>query len=548
MDSRRTMKAFGWGNPKVRFDIESKPEVRKLLADKFDITLGNEKDWNLNDITVRESALTPEILSEMDSALGKESYSTEKQDRLIHALGKSYYDLIRLRTLKLVDAPDVVLYPKNEAQIIQALQLAEKHDMAVVPFAGGTSVVGGVEAYRKTKPYLASLDVTPLNKILDLDKESHIVTVEAGIYGPELENYLNQRGYTLGHFPQSFEFTTAGGWIAARSSGQNSLYYGNIAKIAVHLKMITPSGIIETSKVPSMATGPDIKHLLIGSEGIFGVLYCCSLKIHPLPEEKKYFAYLFRSFEDASKVSQQILQNGYQPAMIRVSDEDETESMLTLLGSSDKWHKRALSKGLKTLLKLKRFSKPSLMLIGLEGTRTSNDYQRLNINNVIHCVPAFYLGTHAGKKWLKERFQTPYLRDPFMDSGLMVDTLETATTWKNLLPLYRAVKTALHEVFHQQRVSAEVYTHISHLYETGASLYFSIIAKQLSNPESQWREMKKAVGKTIVDHGGVISHHHGIGLDHKDFLNASETELAVLRSLKNTLDPKAIMNPGKLID
>ncbi|MFC2074862.1 FAD-linked oxidase C-terminal domain-containing protein [Bdellovibrionota bacterium] len=550
--SRREMKWFGWGDPKVHFELPDNERVEKYLSEKFGLSeLKEEKtDWNIEDVKVNESALSSEIISAIEQEIGKGAFSVEKNDRLIHAYGKSYKDLIRIRALNVQNAPDVVFYPSNEEEINKILNLCSKNNIAIVPFSGGTDVVSGLDAEKGGKQFVASLDLTRLNKVLGLDETAHTITVEAGMYGVDLEKLLNSRGFTLGHFPQSFEYTTVGGWVATRAAGQNSTRYGKIEDIVVSLKMITPTGVIETAKAPAMACGPDMKQLLVGSEGVFGIISTCTLRVHALPETRDYFALLFPSFEKAAEASRLILQNGMKPAMVRVSDAEETEMMMAMRSKSTGF-KKFVSFFVSKHLQKKGYKIPgsSIMMIGLEGSARDNCNDRRRLRTILKGTQYFNLGRSAGKSWLKDRFAQPYLRDRLLDNQMLVDTLETATTWDNIPELYNATCTAIKEACNKQGVNVGVYTHISHLYEVGASLYFIIAANQTqSDPLKQWEEMKAAASNAIVKHSGVISHHHGIGIDHKSYLKRSECELAVLRSVKKQLDPDGIMNPGKVFD
>ena len=550
-DSYR-MKWWGWGSESVRYNLTENPGVAKYLRDKFNIKeIKGQPEFRLEDINIPASRLNGSLLNEFNGELGTAVCSTEMKERFFHSCGQSYPDIVRKRSLKIERAPDVVFFPKSEDDIRTILTLAAKHKMALVPFGGGTSVVGGVEPQESGFELTGTVNTTYLNKIMEIDTVSRTANVQAGIFGPELEAGLNEKGFMLGHYPQSFEFSTLGGWIAPRSSGQNSLLYGGIEKLVVSVKMLAPDGEINTLTSPRRADGPDLKELVLGSEGTVGIIVSAVVRIVPVPEEKKYTIYAFRSFEEAADASRKIVQSKIKPAMIRVSDEDETQALITM----GKGKKSGIAGYLKTcvakfLLESKGIKHPniSFVLSGLEGARADNQINQRKIKALLKEFNCASLGASPGKKWLKERFLLPYLRDELLNNDLLVDTLETATEWSNLMNLYREVKKAIASVSDGEQLPISVTTHISHLYHDGASLYFTFITPQRKKDLiGQWEEIKEAASEAIKINGGVISHHHGIGTYHKKYMAWNDTERNLVKQLKSSLDPDGIMNPGKLL-
>lgn len=536
------MKWWGWGDPSIRYGLEKRPASLSFIQDKMGIqhwksSLGHD----MSTLIVSDSRLPKSILDEFRSHLGQEICSVHRDDRISHACGKSYKDLIRVRKGGIENPPDLVLYPRNEDHIWKIFELCQKYQIAVIPFGGGTSVVGGVEPRRGQMKYVATLDVTFLNQVLEIDSISHTATVQAGIFGPQLEKILNQSGFTLGHFPQSFEYSTLGGWIATRSSGQNSAGYGGIERLVVSVRMVAPTGQVHTLNCPRRADGPDLKELILGSEGICGVIVSATVRITPSPEDKLYVGILFKNFQESTSAARDLTQNKITFSMLRVSDEDETEA---LAGAN-------LKSGLIRLyLKLKGFdlSKASLMLIGFEGSRKMNRWALNQAKGILSHYAHVMLGKSAAGKWLEERFRLPYLRDELLDNDILVDTLETATVWSNLGNLYTSVKAALSNACCHYSNRIWVMTHLSHLYPDGASLYFTVMTPQKRGSElEQWEEMKGVASQAIVKNGGVISHHHGIGEDHKPYLGWNDTERKVICDLKKSLDPDGILNPEKIV-
>ncbi len=544
------MKWWGWGLSDYNFPIEEKPGVIKYLHKVFKIS-----DLGLKALpqkpNIKESALPSALILEFKNIVGDENISIDQDDRIRHISGKSYKDLIRLRTNQITFAPDAIIYPTCDEEVFKTLKLCQKESIAVIPFGGGSSVVGGVDALASNHKYCITLDLSKLSKILEIDQTSMLATVQTGIFGPTLEDELNQQGLTLGHFPQSFEFSTLGGWIAARSSGQNSIYYGPIEKMINSVTMITPQGEISTIKAPRTAQGPSIKDIIIGSEGTLGVITKAVLKVSRLPIQKKYYLFLIPSFLEGSLITKALIQNNCQVSMIRVSDEEETEALFSMSSSNGGFIKSLTKLVLKFLMKIKgiKSDKFSSIIIGLEGSDLEVCLRKKLMFNLIRPFKFLNLGTSQGKKWLHERFLLPYLRDNFLDHNLLIDTLETSATWSNLIPLYEKIVSTIKNSFPDtSKEMIKVFTHISHVYPDGASLYITILLPQnQKDPIHQWMSMKKNVNNLLNATNAPLSHHHGIGIDHKDAISLSALELDILKTLKEKLDPSNIMNPGKLL-
>jgi len=556
MDNNKKLRWWGWGTLDKTYPLENRPAFWPFVQRELGLT-GQESCPvpDVASIALRPPRLTLGDLATLEQIVGVEGVSIEHEARLTHALGKSYRDLVRLRLGQVTNPPDAVVWPQEEEQVASILQWAVEQRIAVVPFGGGSSVTGGVEALeRPGQRGVLSLDLARLNRLLALDPVSRTATVQAGILGPDLERALNSQGFMLGHFPQSFEFSALGGWIATRSAGQSSTGYGKIEDMVVSLRVVTPAGIVETRVVPASAAGPELKELLIGSEGVFGVITQAVLKIHPLPTVQDYRGLLFRSFSDGLAAIREMLQSGLVPAVVRLSDNDETRSSLALreppAGRGERL-KEAL--GLR-LLARRGYSLETgcLMILGQESAIGKSGNQALPDQaalRICRAHGAFDLGHGAGRSWLKERFELPYLRDVLLDHGVMTDTLETATTWDKLETLHASLKAAIASAIEAGGVQPWVMAHVSHCYAQGASLYFTFLAKQTPGREiEQWLAIKKAATDCIMQNGGTLSHHHGVGYEHAPWLEAEDTPsgVAALRAVKRALDPQGIMNPGKL--
>ena len=543
---------WGWGTLDQTYDLRERTGFWPFLHEELGLT-GEESgpQADLERITLPASRLSPDDLGALAAIVGAEHLSAEHAARVTHAVGKSYPDLIRLRLGQLEHAPDVVVWPGSEEDIAALLPLAVRRNWSVVPFGGGSSVTGGLAALGE-RPTV-SLDLARLNQVLAVDPVSHTATAQAGIFGPALEEALNAEGFTLGHFPQSFEFSSLGGWIATRAAGQQSIRYGKIEEMVEWLRMVTPQGVIETRHVPASAAGPSIKEVLVGSEGAFGVITQATMRLRPLPAVRDYRGLLFRSYGDGVAAIRTMMQSERPPAMARLSDVTETRAYQALSISS---HSRTarLTRAIGTRLMKRRgfgLRGACLMILGCEGAEQSAPENMDAALTACAAQGAFHLGRSPGEAWYAERFALPYLRDILLDRGVLVDTLETATTWDNLLPLYGAVGQAIAEAIEAEGVPPLVMCHVSHAYSDGASLYYTFLARQVTGREiAQWELIKRRVTEAIMQQGGTLSHHHGVGHDHRPWLEQEHGPLGVaaLRALKRTFDPHGVMNPGKLVE
>jgi alkyldihydroxyacetonephosphate synthase len=500
---------------------------------------------SLEDVRLAEGALDQGARRALSQAVGEERVREDRLSRITHAAGKSYRDLVRLRAGDASHAPDAVVEAGSEAEVAAVLRACSRAAVAVIPFGGGTSVVGGVEALRGSNAAAISLDLTRMKGVLDVDQVSLRASLEPGILGPELERQLAGAGLTLGHFPQSFEFSTVGGWVATRSAGQASSGYGRIDELVESVTCVTPSGTLRTRDVPATAAGPSLRELIVGSEGVLGVITAATLRVRPLPEVRHYEAWSFSSFEEGAEAYRVMEQAGASPDVARLSDEEETRLSKALASPGSRTQQLGES-----YLRLRGHQGGCLAFTGYEGSPDDVARRRKRAAGLLRAAGAVSLGQQPGRSWLKGRFSAPYLRDDMLGRGTMVETLETATTWTNLHGLYAAVKEALTGALASRGTPPLVVCHVSHLYPSGASLYFTFLARQETGAElDQWGAAKRAAGDAILANSGTITHHHAIGADHIPWMTQELGQLGieVLRAAKERLDPAGIMNPGKLI-
>ncbi|HET6571653.1 MAG TPA: FAD-binding oxidoreductase, partial [Solirubrobacterales bacterium] len=478
------------------------------------------------------------------AAVGAENVYVASEDRLRHATGSGYVDLARLRLGALAEAPDAVLVPQDAAAVRRAVDACAAAGVAIVPYGGGTSVVGGVEPLRGRYERLVSLDLAALREV-EVDARSLTARLGAGLGGPEAEATLARRGLTLGHFPQSFEYATIGGFAATRSAGQASSGYGRFDSLVSSLRLIAPAGELRTLETPHSAAGPALRELVIGSEGTFGVIPDVTVRVRPEPARRRYEAWIAEDFEAGTEIVRALAQGPGLPDTIRVSDAEETEVSLLLSGP------RGLAgRAFDGYLGLRGRRGGCLIVVGVEGDEESLARRRALSVRALRRGGAAYLGQAAGRSWEHGRFQGPYLRDTLIGMGAMVETLETSHTWSRLHELHAAVGAAIRDSLDAQGTPGLAFCHLSHAYADGASLYFTFISRARRGAElEQWQRVKRAASEAIVSAGATITHHHAVGRDHAPYMQAEvgSTGLQLLSSIKEELDPCGIMNPGKLL-
>jgi len=494
-----------------------------------------------------ESVDVPVANSLPDSVLdaaGRGNVSISDEDRLRHSGGQSYADLIERRSGVVTEAPDAVVAIDAVERIVPLLEACAKHSVAVVPFGGGTSVVGGVRPERGGFERVISLDTVGLREV-KVDPVSQTATLGAGLRGPEAEAALAEAGFTLGHFPQSFEYATIGGFAATRSAGQASSGYGRFDSLVSSIRLSTPNGLLSTLETPHTAIGPSLLELVVGSEGAFGVIPDVTVRVRPAPKVKRYEAWLVDDFETGNGVIRSLAQSDRLPAVARVSDTAETGVSLGISGPTGR-----AGEVFDRYLKVRGKGTGCLMIVGLEGSGSAVRRGRRDLTRTLRSAGALSLGQSAGEGWAKGRFHGPYLREALLDRGLVVDTLETAHQWSRHRDLYETVRAAIQGELDALGMNGIVMCHLSHAYRDGASLYFTVIAAP--GPEgglASWQRIKAVASAAIQRAGGTLSHHHATGRDHRPYLEGEIGHLGIetLRSVKDRLDPAGIMNPGCLI-
>jgi alkyldihydroxyacetonephosphate synthase len=524
----------GWGDESVTYSVPASaiPFLERLVG----------TGRLMRDLSIQEAiSLVPK------SRLPKHpKITTDQEIRLLHARGQSFPDWVGLRTGQINTFPDGVAYPMADTDVVELLQYARRHDIHLIPYGGGTSVAGHIDPIKSKSPVL-TVDMSHMNRLLDLDALNLLAAFEAGVCGPDLEARLRARGFTLGHYPQSFEFSTLGGWVSTRSSGQQSLRYGRIEKLFAGGRLQTPLGELSMPAFPASAAGPDLRELVLGSEGRLGILTQACVRISPIPEREEFHAVFFPDFPHGIETIRQIISAGLSLSMLRLSTSNETRTTLALAGHEN------LIGALERLLAMRGLGEEKCMLLlGFTGKSSLVSTMRSEAFSITSRCNGVQIGKTFGNQWHKNRFHTPYLRNTLWEMGYGVDTLETATHWTNTPRMVDEIEAAISNASAGFDEKVHVFTHLSHVYPTGSSIYTTYLFRLSENPDeilARWRAMKTAASQAIVSLGGTITHHHGIGMDHQPYLAVEKGALGMsaIADLCHKFDPQGIMNPGKLV-
>lgn len=525
------MKWNAWGDPEAAKPLSD--GIRALLEQALGVEESTAAELQAEQVRLRPSSLSDTDREALAGIVGADYCHVDDTGRLLRAGGKSTLDLLRRKDTDVQDAPDAVLLPRRDEEIAAILRYCSDHRIAVVPFGGGTSVVGGLDPIRGDFTAVISLDLRRLDELHSLDEVSGEAELGGGVTGPDAERLLGERGFSLGHFPQSFQFATIGGFAATRSSGQDSAGYGRFDDMVRGLRAVTPAGVVDLGRAPASAAGPDLRQLLIGSEGVFGIITRVRVRVHPVPTATRYEAWSFPDFATGADALRAVVQTGTGPTVIRLSDEAETG---VNLATTENIGEKQITGG-------------CLAITMFEGTEAHVASRHAETQAVLQAAGGTSLGDEPAKAWEHGRFGAPYLRDSLLSAGALCETLETATNWSNVPALKAAVTEALTTSLAGSGTPALVLCHISHVYPTGASLYFTVVAGQRGNPIEQWRKAKTAASEAMMRTGATITHHHAVGADHRPWMRDEIGDLgvAMLRAVKSTLDPAGILNPGKLI-
>ncbi len=549
------MKWWGWGPEGMEFTHADKPALAPFIEQVIGLKVGapTAPAPCFDELTVPESRLPKGLREALEQAVTPALSSVDPHDRVVHGRGKSLRDLILQRQGELGRVPDVVLRPADEEQIGEILRAAVSFDAVVIPFGGGSSISGSLEAPAdETRPVI-SVDLARLDRVLEIDPASRLARVQAGVLGPALEEQLGAAGYTMGHLPDSFPHSTLGGWIATRSSGMQSDRYGDVADLTRGLRVVTPSGTLVIRPVPATSSGPSVREMVLGSEGRLGIITEATVQVHRLPAERTILGYLFPSFADGLAAMRDLAAQECAVSVTRVSDAHETQFSFAMrqnptpLDHLQSW-------ALRTFLRRRRgfdVHRMCLSFIGYEGSPRQVAARRRTVGRIVKGHGGLCIGSGPGALYDRKKFDTPYIRDFLLDRGAVGDVSETAMPWSALAAVYDAVSTAAQYAFDQLGVRGYLMCHLSHSYHAGACLYFTFafVPSPGADMVTAYDVVKSAIQQCFVDHGATLSHHHAVGTEHARWLeqDISAPGVAMLQALFAGTDPGRNLNPGKIV-
>jgi alkyldihydroxyacetonephosphate synthase len=486
----------------------------------------------------RKPALKPEQISAIEAIVDKENVALDDYSRVKYSSAKTSEEILELRMGIIREVSDIVVHPRDKNDVQKIVQYCDKENIPITVFSGGSGCNFGCRPFKGGISLVMS---THMNKLLEVNELNQTARIQPGMFGPAYEEALNnapehfssKHRYTCGHFPQSFEYSTVGGWIITLGSGQASTYYGDACDIVFSQEYVTPVGTFKTLDYPATATGPKVNDIMKGSEGTFGILVEVTMKIFRyMPENRQRFSFMYPTWEAAVNASREIMQSEFgKPAIFRISDPEETDRGLKLYG---------MPGFLEPILALRGF-KPMKRCLSLGNVEGDKDYTRLvarKIKQIARRHGAMYLTGYAARKWEHTRYTEPYMREDLNDYGILIDTLEASVTWDNLHRLHEGVRT-----FVKSRPGTICMTHASHFYPQGTNLYFIFIARMDMN---EYVTFQSGIVDQMVKFGGTMSHHHGVGRLLAPWMenHLGKEQMSVLRAIKQHFDPHNIMNPG----
>jgi len=546
------LKFAGWGHPGKEFTLADKPDLCKFITRVTGLEDFEAKPLvNPDSIAIPPPRLSEAFLADLQAVLAPEWIRTDREMRLLHCYGKSYRDLLRSFAGVATRPPDLVVFPGCHDEVETLLRIAAKHGVKVIPFGGGTNIVGGVEASPSLAGTIATVSLRRMRRVLSIDAVSLTARIEVGILGPELEESLNREGFTLGHFPDSFEHSTLGGWLATRSAGMQSDRWGRIEDMVLSLTLVTPRGTLRTPSVPKAATGPDLNQIAVGSEGVLGILTEATMRLHRLMG-REHRGLLLPDFASGVALLRDCAQLGIPVSTMRLSCPEETH-LGVAMKPRRKGTKALVQQIGKEWLRYTRnfhFETACALIVGFEGSPREIAMRRKEFSRIVKSCGGIDLGTSSGEHWYAGRYDYPYLRDALMVRGGMVDVVETSVVWSEVESLCRAMKETLHAHFLRSGHEGYVGCHLSHTYQAGACLYFTFASlREEGRATEQYFETKSLAIELLIRHGAALSHHHAVGYEHRPWIRRAlgETAMALLRGLKEAVDPEDLCNPGKLL-
>ncbi|MFB9375789.1 FAD-binding oxidoreductase [Kineococcus gynurae] len=550
------MKWWGWGQEGVAFHHHDKPGLAPFAYRMagIDFNAPPVQVPDLAELDVPASQAPDGLRSALVEAVGAEHVHDDDLTRVVHTYGKSMRDLVRIRRGDFGRVPDLVVYPVDEAQVEAVLRTGLDSDAVLIPFGGGSNIVGSLEAPRDESRPVVSVDLGRMRSVIEVDETSQTARIQAGALGPDLEAQLNARGWTIGHFPDSFKHSTLGGWIATRSSGMQSDRFGDIADITRAVRVVTPKGVVATRAVPVQSAGPSVREMVLGSEGRLGVITEALVQVHRLAEERVILAYFFPDYGSGLRAMHDVAASDAAPSITRVSDAMETQFTMATAKKGSRLS-ALMSKGVKVYAEKRKgidLDKMCLSFIGYEGSKEHVARTKRLVGEIVKKHGGFGVGSGPGTLYDQKKFDTPYIRDFILDRGAYGDVSETSSSWATLEVLHDNVVAAANKAFAEQGTQGFVFCHLSHSYHSGACQYFTFAFQPPAEGDglAVYDAVKHAIQQAFIDNGGTLSHHHAVGREHKPWVgdDLSSAGAQIVSALFQGVDPGRNLNPGAIVD
>jgi len=551
--SVKHQKWWGWGAEGIQFSFADKPKFAPFVIDVIgvDVTKPAPRVAELSSFDIPTTQLSADLRAALVDAIGEEYVVDDDEYRVIHAFGRGVRDLVRVRRGQFGRLPDAVVYPGNEDDVVAVVNAAVAHDAVVIPYGGGSNIVGALEAVPTETRQVLSIDMGRMNKVVEIDEASGLARIEAGVLGPDMEVQLNAKGWTMGHFPDSFVWSTLGGWIATRSTGMQSDKYGDIADITRGLRMVMDGQVLVLRPLPSSSSGPSVREMVLGSEGRLGIITEAWVNVHRLPPVREIQAYFFPTYDAGLQAMQWITECDAAPSITRVMDANETQfSMANGKKSSRVSH--LMTRAIQEVMTRKGWDLNQIALgfVGYEGTAVHVRYEKSLVGKVVSRAGGMSVGKGPGVLYDQKKYDIPYIRDFLLDRGIPADVSETATPWALLKQIHDTTVAAASKAMEKAGVQGFIMCHLSHSYHSGACQYFTFAINDSSEHNMESYDLvKRAIQQSFMDNGGTISHHHGVGEEHSPWLDQdiSPAGVFIQRKLFDGVDPDRRFNPGKII-
>ncbi|MFV0429959.1 MAG: FAD-binding oxidoreductase [Arachnia sp.] len=553
IDGVKQQKWWGWGEEGKAYTYHDKPKFAGFVLSKIgvDITQPVQPIPAFDTLNVPASQLSDGLRSSLVDILGQAHVQTDDQTRVVHTYGKGVRDLVRVRRGELGRVPDAVVYPGSHAEVVAVVDAVSSADGVLIAFGGGSNIVAAVEAEPGETRQVITVNLGRMNRVLEIDEESGLARVQAGVFGPDLEDQLNARGWTLGHHPDSFVWSTLGGWIATRSSGMQSDKYGDIADITRGLTAVLPGQVVDLRPLPSYSSGPSVREMILGSEGRLGIITQAWVNVHRVPEVRELQAYFYASYEDGLKACREIVESDASVMMARVSDALETQYIMAN-GKKSSRVGSLMSKAIQKVMSSKGWDleKIAMAFVGFEGSANHVRYEKGLVAKIVSRNGGINVGKGPAALYDQKKYDTPYIRDFMLDRGIVADVSETSTPWTYAEQIHTNTVAAAMKAMAECGVNGVVFCHLSHSYHSGACQYFTFAINDASEENLvTYDHVKRAVQQSFMDNHGTVSHHHGVGEEHSPWLDQdiSPGGVFIQRALFEGVDPGRHLNPGKIV-